>query len=71
MIPHDILSLYSAKMLEYGIAVVFLLLFVPFWQFVQGTATVREPVLARDEGFEPSIDGLEPSVFPTTLIPLN
>ena len=25
MIPHDILTLYSAKMLEYGIAVLFLL----------------------------------------------
>ena len=36
MIPHDILSLYSAKMVEYGIAVLFMLLFIPFWRFVQG-----------------------------------
>jgi glycine cleavage system H lipoate-binding protein len=38
MIPHDILTLYSAKMLEYGIAVLFLLLFIPFWRYVQGPA---------------------------------
>ena len=35
MIPHDILTLYTAKMIEYGIAVMFLLLFIPFWRFVQ------------------------------------
>lgn len=39
MIPHDILTLYTAKMVEYGIAILFLLLFVPFWRFVQGSAT--------------------------------
>ena len=44
MIPHDILTLYSAKMLEYGIAVLFLLLFIPFWRYVQGPATA--PALA-------------------------
>lgn len=36
MIPHDILTLYTAKMVEYGIAVLFMLLFIPFWRFVQG-----------------------------------
>jgi glycine cleavage system H protein len=44
MIPHDILTLYSAKMLEYGIAVLFLLLFIPFWRYVQGPA--KAPALA-------------------------
>lgn len=44
MIPHDILTLYTAKMVEYGIAVVFLLLFIPFWRFVQGP--VRQPARA-------------------------
>lgn len=44
MIPHDILTLYSAKMVEYGIAIIFLLLFVPFWKFVQGG--VRVPARA-------------------------
>jgi glycine cleavage system H protein len=31
---HDILTLYSAKAIEYAIAVGFLLLFVPFWRYV-------------------------------------
>ena len=44
MIPHDILTLYSAKMLEYGIAVLFLFLFIPFWRYVQGPA--KAPALA-------------------------
>ncbi len=44
MIPHDILTLYTAKMVEYGIAVIFLLLFIPFWRFVQGPA--RQPAVA-------------------------
>ncbi len=46
MIPHDILTLYTAKMVEYGIAVLFLLLFIPFWRFVQGTSA-RVPATAR------------------------
>lgn len=41
MIPHDILTLYTAKMVEYGIAVLFLLLFIPFWRFVQGPTAAR------------------------------
>jgi glycine cleavage system H lipoate-binding protein len=47
MIPHDILTLYSAKMLEYGIAVLFLLLFIPFWRYVQGPATAPAPARSR------------------------
>jgi glycine cleavage system H lipoate-binding protein len=43
MIPHDILTLYSAKMLEYGIAVLFLVLFIPFWRYVQGPAPAAAP----------------------------
>lgn len=39
MMPHDILTLYSAKAIEYLIAVAFLVLFVPFWRFAMGTAT--------------------------------
>jgi glycine cleavage system H protein len=43
MIPHDILTLYSAKMLEYGIAALFLVLFIPFWRYVQGPARATVP----------------------------
>jgi len=47
MIPHDILTLYAAKPVEYLIAVAFLLLFVPFWRYVQGGQAVRERAVAR------------------------
>ena len=46
MIPHDILTLYSAKMLEYGIAIMFLVLFIPFWRFSQSTAPAAVPARA-------------------------
>jgi len=36
MIPHDILTLYDAKAIEYVIALLFLAFFVPFWQYVSG-----------------------------------
>lgn len=66
MIPHDILTLYSAKMLEYGIAVLFLLLFIPFWNYVQGpskapalaTSPARRPVPAAAEWFVTPVDRL-------------
>lgn len=34
--PHDFLSTYSIKVVEYGIALSFLILFVPFWAFLNG-----------------------------------
>jgi hypothetical protein len=33
---HEFLSIYPAKLLEYGLAVLYLLLFLPFWAYVQG-----------------------------------
>jgi len=33
---HDFLALYPAKMYEYLLAVGYLLLFIPFWRYVQG-----------------------------------
>jgi glycine cleavage system H lipoate-binding protein len=33
---HDFLSIYPAKLLEYGLAIAYLLLFIPFWSYVQG-----------------------------------
>ena len=65
MIPHDILTLYSAKMLEYGIAVLFLALFIPFWRYVQAPAApalaharARKPALAAAEWFLTPVDRL-------------
>ena len=43
---HDFLSLYTAKLLEYSLAIFYLLLFIPFWKYVQGG---RKPAVARAE----------------------
>ncbi len=37
MMPHDFMTLHAAKMVEYLIAVSYLLLFIPFWRYVTGT----------------------------------
>jgi glycine cleavage system H lipoate-binding protein len=47
MIPHDILTLYGAKGLEYVIAISFLVLFVPFWRYAMGTRPAPEPAVVR------------------------
>lgn len=33
---HDFLSIYPTKLLEYSLAIGYLLLFIPFWRYVQG-----------------------------------
>ncbi|ABC82077.1 glycine cleavage system protein H [Anaeromyxobacter dehalogenans] len=33
---YDLLSVYPAKLLEYGLGIGYLLLFIPFWRYVQG-----------------------------------
>lgn len=47
MIPHDIFSMATAKAVEYLIAVAFLLLFIPFWRFVNSGPAARQAVPAR------------------------
>jgi glycine cleavage system H lipoate-binding protein len=42
--PHDFLSIYPAKLLEYSLAIGYLLLFIPFWRYVQGG---RKPAAER------------------------
>jgi glycine cleavage system H protein len=41
---HDFLSIYSAKGLEYLLAIGYLLLFIPFWSYVQGGRRREAPV---------------------------
>ena len=41
---HEFLSIYPAKLLEYGLAILYLLLFVPFWSYVQGARRRDEKV---------------------------
>jgi glycine cleavage system H protein len=54
MAPHDFLSIYPAKLMEYCLAISYLLLFIPFWRYVQGgrreaTLAMRAAVPARPE----------------------
>ena len=41
---HEFLSIYPAKLMEYGLAIVYLLLFVPFWSYVQGARRTEKKV---------------------------
>ena len=53
MAPHDFLTMYSIKAQEYFIALSFLLLFVPFWRFVNAAkaeAPARESEVSRLPG---------------------
>ncbi len=42
---HEFLSIYPAKLMEYGLAIAYLLLFIPFWSYVQSGR--RAPAHAR------------------------
>jgi glycine cleavage system H lipoate-binding protein len=44
MATHDLTTLYTAKAVEYLIAVSYLLLFIPFWRFVNGGQAARARV---------------------------
>jgi len=53
VIPNDMFAMYAAKMTEYLIAVGFLLLFVPFWRFVNAQPAAERGILAAARrGFE-------------------
>ncbi len=46
MVTHDLVTMYSAKAIEYGIAIAYLLLFIPYWRFVTARpapAAARQP----------------------------
>ena len=65
MEPHGFVELYSAKAIEYLIAGTYLLLFLPFWRWVQGSAVapsaVRVSAPARRSWFDvPDGIGLHP-----------
>lgn len=48
---HDFYSLYSTKALEYVIAIAYILLFIPFWRFVNGG---KQQTLATARAAEPA-----------------
>ena len=47
MMPHDLHAMYSAKAIEYLIAVAYLLLFMPFWRFLNGGPAARRVTVAK------------------------
>jgi glycine cleavage system H protein len=51
---HDFLSVYSAKTLEYLLAIGYLLLFIPFWRYVQGGRRAAVTATARSEAAAPA-----------------
>ncbi|MBI5548328.1 MAG: glycine cleavage system protein H [Deltaproteobacteria bacterium] len=63
--PHDFLASHSIKLVEYGIALSFLLLFVPFWSFVNGgkAAQARVPVLRPHAVDEPVLGFVLPEAL--------
>jgi len=48
MFGHDFLSGYSAKIVEYALAVGYLVLFVAFWRYVQGGKKAEKPEAIRE-----------------------
>ena len=67
---HDFLSIYPAKLMEYGLAIGYLLLFIPFWRFLQGgkraavearTATAPRAAVAREAGVPAGATALRPT----------
>lgn len=46
MTTHDFLSTYDAKVAEYLLAVSYLMLFVPMWRFVHGSARTAEATVS-------------------------
>jgi glycine cleavage system H lipoate-binding protein len=57
MMPHDILTLDATKAVEYLIAVAFLLLFVPFWQYAMRTVPTESYAAARVAAFADLVSG--------------
>ena len=59
----EVASIYSAKAVEYLVAVGYLLLFVPYWRFVNGSQGLQQPlrVAAPARGFAPAMDQ---TIFP-------
>lgn len=49
MASHELLTIYSAKAVEYLIAVAYVVLFIPFWRYVNG-----RPAAARVRATEPA-----------------
>lgn len=49
MSPHEFLATYPAKLMEYSLGIGYLLLFIPFWRYLQGGRRVPVAVPAERE----------------------
>jgi glycine cleavage system H lipoate-binding protein len=60
---HDFLSIYPAKLQEYLLAIAYLLLFIPFWKYVQGgkRAEAREAKQAHAPAKHAGATALRPT----------
>jgi glycine cleavage system H protein len=63
---YDLLSVYPAKLMEYGLGVGYLLLFIPFWRYVQGgkRAAVEVRVAAKAPAEAPARAAAAPRAIP-------
>jgi glycine cleavage system H lipoate-binding protein len=69
---HEFLSIYPAKAAEYLLAVTYLLMFIPFWRYVQGAkratvpaaAHVGVPAMAQAAAAKPAVAARKPAPSP-------
>jgi glycine cleavage system H lipoate-binding protein len=62
--PHEFLSIYPAKLMEYGLAVAYLLMFIPFWRYVTSARRETAPALRAAAPARPAAsaaDALRPA----------
>ncbi len=58
---YDLLSVYPAKLLEYGLGVGYLLLFIPFWRYVQGRPATAEALRVAPPAHAPARPAARPA----------
>jgi glycine cleavage system H protein len=61
---HEFLSIYPAKLMEYGLAIGYLLLFIPFWRYVQGGRREAAVALRTSPSARSSIAALAAAARP-------
>ncbi|BDG02990.1 glycine cleavage system protein H [Anaeromyxobacter oryzae] len=68
---HEFLSIYPAKLMEYCLAIGYLLLFIPFWRYVQGGPRVAREAVRPAVPARPAIAAAMAALRPAgaTVIP--
>lgn len=68
--PHEFLSIYPAKLMEYCLAISYLLLFIPFWRYVQGSRSAPSLAVHMAVAARPSIAATAATLRPAGAIAL-